>query len=215
MHIALIGATGLVGTALLERLLVDHDVLVLARRPLAVEHPRLREHVAPIADWPAALAGERIDVAISTLGTTSRQASSPEAFEAVDREAVVAFARAARAAGARHVIAVSSVGGNPHSRNFYLRTKGRMERALGALGFERVDILRPGLLRGKRGGDRRWGERIGIVLSPVVNLVVRGRLARYAAIPAATVAKAIAALVANEGKGVHTHENRALRALSR
>lgn len=215
MQIALIGASGLVGAALLERLLVDHDVLVLARRPLGVEHPRLRERIAPIADWPAALDGEALDAAISTLGTTIRQAGSRDAFEAVDLDAVVAFARAARAAGARHVVAVSSVGANPLSRNFYLRTKGRMERALAALGFERVDALRPGLLRGKRAGRARPGERLALLLSPIVGLILRGRLSRYAAIPAATVAKAAAALVTSSGEGTHTHENRALRRLAR
>ena len=34
--------------------------------------------------------------------------------------------------------------------NFYLRTKGETEDGLRALGFERLDILRPGLLTGER-----------------------------------------------------------------
>ena len=87
------------------------------------------------------------------------------------------------------MVTVSSVGADPGSGNFYLRIKGEMESALEALGFERLDILRPGLLRGPRGGDRRPGERIGIALSPLVNLVLRGRLDRFAAIDADVVAR--------------------------
>ena len=94
-----------------------------------------------------------------------RQAGSQAAFRAVDFDMVVAFARAAAAAGARRMVTVSSVGADPGSANFYLRIKGEMEAALEALGFERLDIFQPGLLRGPRGGDRRPGERIAIALA--------------------------------------------------
>jgi uncharacterized protein YbjT (DUF2867 family) len=95
---------------------------------------------------------------------------------------VLAFGRAAKAAGAGHMLTISSVGADAGSSNFYLRVKGEMEEQLAALGFTRLDILRPGLLRGKRGGERRIGERIGILVSPVANLFLRGPLDRYAAI---------------------------------
>ena len=129
---------------------------------------------------------------MSALGTTMRAAGSQAAFRAVDFDMVVDFARAARAGGARRMIVISSVGADAGSRNFYLRTKGEMERALEALDFERLDIVRPGLLRGERGGDRRPGERLGIIVSPLLNLLLRGRLDRYAAIDAQIVAAAVA-----------------------
>ena len=109
---------------------------------------------------------------------------------------------------------VSSVGADPASRNFYLRIKGETDAALAALGFDRVDIFRPGLLRGPRGGDRRLGERIGILLAPAANLVLRGRFARYAAIEAGLVARAIAATLAAPAAGVHRHENPAIHRLA-
>jgi hypothetical protein len=83
-----------------------------------------------------------------------------------------------------------------------------MEKALTDLGFDRLDILRPGLLRGERGVERRPGERLGILLSPFVNLVLRGRLDRYAAIDADLVAKAIAALAGLDERGTYIHHNR-------
>ena len=87
-------------------------------------------------------------------------------------------------------IVVSSVGADSRSSAFYLKVKGEMEEALRSLGFDRLDIVRPGLLRGDRGPERRFGERVGILISPLVNLVLRGRLDRYAAIDADTVAMA-------------------------
>jgi uncharacterized protein YbjT (DUF2867 family) len=174
----------------------------------------LREHVAPPAEWPAIVGSLVPEAAFSALGTTMRQAGSQAAFRAVDLDMVAAFAGAAAAAGARRMVTVSSVGADPGSANFYLRIKGEMESALEGLGFERLDILRPGLLRGPRGGDRRVGERIGIALSPVVNLALRGRLERFAAIDADVVAAAAARALRQGAAGVFRHENRSLHALA-
>ncbi|MCY7279732.1 MAG: hypothetical protein LH610_02335, partial [Sphingomonas bacterium] len=158
--------------------------------------------------------GETIDIAISTLGTTIRQAGSWNAFRAVDVTAVLGFAEAARAAGARQILSVSSVGANASARNKYLAMKGSAEDGLSAIGFDRLDIVRPGLLRGDRAGDRRLGERIGSAISPVANLMLRGPLDRFAAIDADRVAAAMAALVGTEGGGRHVHFNRDLRRLA-
>ncbi len=110
---------------------------------------------------------------------------------------------------------ISSVGADPRSPNFYLRLKGEAEAALAALGFSRLDILQPGLLRGSRSAERRLAERIGIVLSPVANLFLQGPLARYAAIDAEIVAQAAAAAVDMSGAGVHRHENPSIRHLAK
>jgi uncharacterized protein YbjT (DUF2867 family) len=209
VKLALIGATGLIGRQLWPLLESRHDLLVLGRRPSGAA----RERLGTMEEWPRLLGGERVDCALSTLGTTRKQAGSWERFAAVDREAVLAFAGAARAAGARHFLAVSSSGADPASRNGYLRLKGEVEVALGAMGFERVDILRPGLLLGQR-QERRLAEGIGQALSPVLNLLLRGPLDRYAGIDAGLVARAMALLAEQEGPGLFRHGNRQIRALA-
>lgn len=216
MRVAMIGATGLVGALAAGRLLAQGcRVEALLRRPSGVAHPNWGEHVAEPAEWSAIVASLKVEAAVSALGTTMRQAGSKAAFRAVDLDMVAAFARSAAAAGARRMVTVSSVGADPGSANFYLRIKGEMESVLEGIGFERLDILRPGLLRGQRGGERRLGERIGIALSPVVNLVLRGSLNRYAAIDAEVVAAAVAGALGHMERGVHVHENRDIRALAR
>ena len=210
-RIAMIGATGLIGRALAARLVGTHELLLIGRRSAGVGGAE--EKLGAMADWPGLLAGERIDVAISTLGTTIRQAGSWEAFRAVDVDAVLGFAGAAKVAGARQMLSVSSVGAFHGARNRYLAMKGETERGLETLGFERLDIIRPGLLRGDRGGDRRLGERIGSAISPLANLLLRGSLDKFAAIDAEVVAKAMAALVGAAGTGRHVHFNRELKLL--
>jgi uncharacterized protein YbjT (DUF2867 family) len=215
VRVAMIGATGLVGSVAARGLLArGDDVDALLRRPSGHAGPNWREHVAPSEQWPAIMARLEPDAAISALGTTMRQAGSQAAFRAVDLDLVVAFARAAAAAGARRMVTVSSVGADRGSANFYLRIKGEMEAALEGMGFERLDILRPGLLRGPRGGDRRLGERVGIALSPVVNLFLRGKLDRFAAIEADVVAAAAIGALRQAEPGIFRHDNKSLRRLA-
>ncbi len=216
MRVVMIGATGLVGSLAAPAMLAQGwNVDAPLRRPSGLVHPGWREHVAPPAEWPALVASLRPEAAVSALGTTMRQAGSQAAFRAVDLDMVIAFARAAAEAGARHMVTVSSVGADAGSANFYLRIKGEMEAALEGMGFERLDIMRPGLLRGPRGGERRLGERVGIALSPVVNLLLRGRLDRYAAIEADIVARAVPAALRQPEPGVFRHDNRSIRRLAR
>ena len=211
MRVALIGATGLVGSMLVP-LLRGHELLVLTRRPTGFAETR--ELVGPAEEWPAMLAEQRVDAAVSALGTTWRKAGSWDVFEQIDRHHVVAFARAAKDAGAAQIISVSSVGADPGSAVEYLALKGRVEEDLAGIGFPRLDLLRPGLLVGPRGGDRRLKERLGIALSPLTNLFLRGRNDRFAAIKAARVAEAIAALLGASGPGTFIHHNREIRRLA-
>lgn len=207
------GATGLIGSLAVDRLLNEgHAVIALTRTMPRQRHPRLRALVRPPERWPEA--EPAADVALCALGTTMRAAGSEAAFRTVDFDLVMTFARLAKQRGVRHMIVVSSVGADAESRNFYLALKGEMEAAMAALGFARLDILRPGLLVGPRGGERRAAERIGIALSPLTNLLMRGRFDRFAAIRASTIAGAIAALVDRPEPGVHRHDNRSIRALA-
>jgi uncharacterized protein YbjT (DUF2867 family) len=212
MRVVLVGGSGLIGAALAPLLAADgHEVHRLQRRPSGGPGT---EHVAEPRDWPALAAELRPEAAISTLGTTMRKAGSGAGFRAVDFDMVLAFAASARAAGARQMGTVSSVGADFKSRAFYLRTKAEMEQALADLNFERLDIFRPGLLRGERGNDRRFGERFAIAVSPIVNLVLRGPLDRFAAIDATDVARAITATLASTEKGTHIHHNREIHRLA-
>ncbi|HEV7233338.1 MAG TPA: NAD-dependent dehydratase, partial [Sphingorhabdus sp.] len=92
--------------------------------------------------------------------------------------------------------------------------KGETDKALAALDFARVDILRPGLLVGQRGGERRFGERIGILVSPFTDLFMLGSMAKYRSTPAAKVARAIAQLATTGGEGRFVHENDSIDVLA-
>lgn len=221
LRVLFAGASGLVGAQAVRRLLARADIEVHApvRRALASRHAQLHEY--PLGDADAAAlaglasawsrSGTAFDVYACALGTTLRKAGSQAAFVAVDRDLVRGLAGIARDLRARQAIVVSSVGADPRSANFYLRVKGEMESAIRTLGFERVDILRPGLLLGSR-EESRSGEHLAQRLAPLYNPFLRGPLRRYAAIDAGRVAAAMASLVGVAGPGLHRWENAAIEA---
>ena len=211
--VLMIGGTGMVGQAVVANS-GEHRIALLGRRMPDTPVPGFPGIAAPPENWPEVVAMNRPATLISCLGTTIRQAGSQAAFRAVDHDLVIAAARAAKDAGARHMILVSSVGASPRSRNFYLRTKGEIESELRALGFGRLDILRPGLLMGERPGPRRLGEGLAMVAAPLTDALLHGSLRRYRSIPGETVAQAIVGLIGNDAPGVHIHENDAIRALA-
>lgn len=214
-QVVIAGASGLIGQQAAEFLAADGiKVNALLRRQSDELSPNVTQHVAPSEDWASIIAGLSLDVAISCLGTTMRTAGSRDAFRAVDHDLVLAFAKAARDSGARHMISVSSVGAMPASSSFYLRTKAEVEHELQTLKFGRLDIIRPGLLTGGTRSDSRPGESVAIMLSPLTDLLMLGSLSRYRSTSSAKVARAIAALVAGTGQGRFIHENDEINALA-
>lgn len=210
--ILLIGATGLVGRMVAEE--ADDLPLTLLVRRAADPLPGQRVAVADPADWPRLIAMERPATLISCLGTTIGAAGSQAAFRAVDHDLLLAAARAAKDAGTAHMIAVSSVGASARSGNFYLRTKGEAEDGLRALGFDRLDLLRPGLLMGDRAGPKRAGEGLAMLAAPLTDALLHGSLRRYRSIPAESVARAIVAATRLRTPGAFVHENDAIRRLA-
>lgn len=187
------GASGLVGGHLLRELLAaaEYDrVVSVGRRRLDLTHPKLTQVVAEFSALDEVAGELRADDAFCCLGTTRRQAGSRAAFRAVDHGAVLAFAWAAQRAGVRRFFTVSSLGADPGSRIFYSRVKGETEEALQVLRFATLALLRPSLLLGDRPRPR-LGERLYGALLWLAEPVLLGRWARYRAIEAATVARAM------------------------
>lgn len=210
-RIVLAGATGLVGRALLGRLLDDPTVAfvhTLGRRAPAVRHPRLVSHQVDFSNLPAL---PPLDEAYLALGTTIKVAGSQAAFRAIDFDASLAVATAARRAGARRLGLVSAMGADARSRVFYSRVKGELEQAVAALGFEGVVIARPSLLLGDRealGQPPRPLERLGLWADRWIGPILP---ANYRGIRADDVARALALRVP-ASKGLEVMPSGRLRA---
>ena len=212
-RIALVGATGLIGSRLIEYGVgrSDFRIIGIARRETPLpKGARMELLVADPANWGDAIAAASADVLVCALGTTWRSAGKDEAaFRAVDQHLVLACAKAAKAAGIRQMIVISSVGAGSGGKSFYLRVKGEVEQALGKAGIPRLDILRPGLLRGPR-TEFRAAERLGMIASPFADLLLHGEFRKYRSIKADTVARAIIGLTREKAAGRFVFEHDAI-----
>lgn len=211
LRVALVGATGLIGGAVMRLAVGREDLrlVAVARReaPLPAG-ARMEMFVADPEKWGEVFEAIRPTAVICALGTTWKKSGRDEAtFRAVDHDLVLATARAAREQGAERFVAISSAGADAQSKNRYLRTKGEVERELGKLRFKRLDVLRPGLIKGRRQGDQRTAERVGIMLSPFTDLAMQGKYRSFRSIRAELVAKAAVGLAMRKAAGRFVHDN--------
>ncbi|HEU4471626.1 MAG TPA: NAD(P)H-binding protein [Flavisolibacter sp.] len=200
-----IGATGLVGSALLRQLLNDDRfgvVRIFVRRPSGIVHAKLEEHLIDFdqpSGWEHLVTG---DVLFSALGTTLKQAGSKAAQYKIDHSYQLAFAGAASRNGVPVYVLVSSAMANEGSAIFYTRMKGELERDVKKLPFRAIYILQPGMLSGDR-KEQRMGEQIG---TKVIRLLNRFGIAKsQQPVPAYVVAQAMIRLSQKDGLGIETH----------
>lgn len=218
VRIALVGATGLIGQALIRAAVGRSDIRLVAIARREVPLPpgaRMEVLVAEPEGWGDAIAAANADAVVCALGTTIRRVGGDQqAFRAVDHDLVLAVARAAKTAGVRQFIVVSSVGASLATKNFYLRIKGEVEQALAKLGLTRLDIMRPGLLRGQR-GERRPAEKFAMFAAPLADLVLHGSYRKYRSVRDSVVARALIGLAKEKPAGRFVHEYDAIQRAAR
>lgn len=210
IRIALVGATGLIGRCVIETCQGRGDVRLvgISRREVALpEGARMEMIVADPEGWGEVIAAIKPHALISALGTTMKQVDGDqEAFRQVDQHLVLNTAKAAHAAGVGQMVSISSVGADAHSKNFYLSVKGEVDEQLSKIGFKRLDILRPGLLRGKREDDTRFAEGLAQLISPFIDPFLRGKWRAYHSISGEAVAQGALALAMRKAPGRFTHD---------
>lgn len=212
-RICLVGATGMVGMEMIEQAISRDDIRIVgvSRREVALPPgARMEMLLTDPANWGDAIAASGAKVLVCALGTTRAKAGGDEAaFRAVDYDLVLQCAKAAKAAGLDHMVLVSSAGADIASNNLYLRTKGEIEDALAKLHFRRLDILRPGLIRGPR-QERRPLEKFAMAASPLADLFLQGGARKFRSIPVATLVHAVFALSKEKPGGRFVHEHDAM-----
>lgn len=219
VRIALVGATGLVGRRVIELASAGDEVRIvgIARREVPLPPgARMEMFVAEPAKWGEVLDAVRPRALICALGTTWKKAGRDEAaFRAVDFDLVLATAETAKRAGVPNMVVVSAAGADARSKSLYMRVKGETEEALSRVGFKRLDILHPGLLRGTRTDDLRFAERAAIIAAPLIDPLLSGKWEQYRSIDAGLVAEAALGLALRRAGGRFTHDNEAMRRAAR
>ncbi len=211
-----LGATGLVGSALLHQLLNHPEytiVRALVRKPTGISHSKLEEHVIDFKNFQDYTPLFEADEVFCCLGTTMKQAGSKQAFYFVDHDLPVQAAKMAQLF-AKKFFLVSSIGANAWSLNYYLKVKGETERDILQTTLESIYIVRPSMLLGNR-KEHRTGEEIGKSLLKIFKPLMIGGLKKYRSIEAGTVARAMILLAERNEKGKFIFESQDLENLVR
>jgi uncharacterized protein YbjT (DUF2867 family) len=214
--VALIGATGLIGSHLLKCLLNDDDfktIRLLVRRPIEIKDPKVNVIVIDFADGAAFQAGiASCDAVFCTIGTTKKKVGGDmAAYRKVDYDIAVNAAMFCAETGCRQFLMVSSVGANSKGGNFYIRLKGEVEDKVQSIAIPSVSIFRPSMLLGKR-AESRPAEAIAQIMSKSLSFLFPSK---YKPLPAEDVAKAMVAASKQDKPGFRIYHYSEMNALQR
>ncbi len=187
-----VGATGLVGSALVKLLCESEQyvaVNVISRRPLDFTHKKL---VVTLREFDE-IAEQDIEFAHEVyccLGTTIKKAGSRPTFEKVDFEYPMTIAALAKNRGIGHFIVISAMGADEKAFAYYSRVKGKLESELIKIDFPQLSIVRPSLIVGER-KEFRLGETVGAKVLAIMNPLLVGPMKKIRSIPAEQIAIAM------------------------
>ena len=208
MRAIIAGASVLTGQALLQLLLDQPRYAHVATLERRASKPRHAKHQPVQVNFDRLATLPRCDDAYCCLGTTIKQAGSKDAFREVDFDYVLAFAKAARAAGAKQFLVMSALGANTSASVYYSRVKGEMENAVTKIGFVAVHIFRPSLLVADTNHTRdksRPIEMVSIAALKVISPLLLGSMRKYRPIGVSIVARAMFAAANSGASGVNTY----------
>jgi uncharacterized protein YbjT (DUF2867 family) len=158
----IIGATGLTGNILLNKLLADSTferIKLFSRSPVQIDNPKIEEHLIDmfaLDDHSEDFTG---DVVFCCIGTTNAKTPDKNMYLKIDYGIPVAASELCKKNGISTFIVVSAMGADPKSKVFYNKTKGEMEQDVLQYKIENTYILQPSLIGGNR-TEIRAGERI-------------------------------------------------------
>ena len=175
-QVTLFGATGLIGSYLLEFLLKDsetHLINVVGRNPFHLQHDKINNIVIDFQDLSSisdSITGS--EVVFVSIGTTmSKVNRDKQKYKSVDFDIIFNVANACKQKNISQLIYVSSLGANSNSSNFYLRLKGEIEEAVAELNLTSTSVFRPSVLLGKR-NESRPGEKLLQFAMPLLDFMI-------------------------------------------
>jgi len=206
--VTLLGATGLIGSNLLDILLNDDkygQVNVVGRRSVGRSHPKLLEKIMDFSDLkemdPYIIGSETVFCAVGT--TNKKVGGDKHEYQKVDYDIPVHAAKVAADGGVYGFVMVSSIGANPdNNNNYYLKLKGVVEEAVSKSLIPQLIVVRPSLLIGKR-KEKRIAESIAQFVMPAVSWVLPSSMNKYKSIKAAEVASAMVKAAQTLPRGIH------------
>lgn len=206
----IIGATGLIGSYLLQQLIEDGSfniIRLLVRRPFKNENSKVEVKLIDFYDNESFKLGiDGSDAVFCAVGTTQKKVKGDkEAYRKIDHDIPVNAARFCKETGCGDFVFVSSIGADAKSKNFYLQLKGEVEDEIKKMNLESVSVFRPSILLGDR-KESRAGERIGQMAMQTFSFILINNLRKYKPIHAKEVAAAMIYAAKQHKRGFSIYE---------
>ncbi len=141
------------------------------------------------------------------IGSSLKKAGSKEKFIEVELDLVVNLAEFCFTCGCESFNIISSVNADSGSKIFYAKVKGDLEKKLLAIGFKKLNIVRPSLLDGKR-EEFRLLEKLGLIVFKPVGFLFVGPFLQFKPIDVMLVAKCMLHLALFGENKVNILENK-------
>ena len=207
----IIGATGAVGREISNEILSGEyydRIYILGRSSISKlpDEERLTKIIIDFEniDFDMDIL-ENADV-FASLGTTLKIAGSKENQRKIDVDYTVNFAKLCEGK-IRSFNVVSGIGANSKSKSFYTSLKGELEDKLKEMNIGVLRIFRPSLLISKR-EDKRILEEVFFKISPILKVLLKGKLKKYSPIEASLLGKEIVRFATeNKGEGTYTYND--------
>ena len=196
----ILGATGLTGGLVLEKLLKDRrydSVKLFSRSTAGINHPKIEEHLIDLFELEKYAESFTADEVYCNIGTTKSKTPNEEVYRKIDYGIPVAAAKLAKKNNIEKFLVISALGADADSKMFYNKTKGEMERDVLKAEVPETYIFQPSLIAGDR-KEKRTFEALGKHVMKFLNYLMIGPLKKYQSIHPETIAKAMI-IVANEG----------------
>lgn len=189
----ILGATGLTGGILLEKLLEDDTydkIKLFSRSSVGINSPKIEEFIIDMFQLETHSETFKADVVFCCIGTTKSKTPNKDTYKKIDYGIPVAAAKLAKQNDIKTFIVISALGASENSNVFYNKTKGEMQRDVLLQKIKNTYILQPSLIVGDR-NESRFGENLAEVFMKVFGFLIP---AKYKMIEAETIAEAMRVL---------------------
>ena len=187
----LFGASGLVGSHLLNQLIKDTNyskIKLFVRSVTEIIDPKVEIIKIDFNNLQNHKEDVKGDDCFFCIGTTKKNSSDKDEYRRVELDIPKEIAKIAKLNLVNSFIFVSAIYANPNSSGDYVRFKGLVEEELKRLNFPKLALMRPSFLMGDR-KEKRVGEKIGIFVFKLLSPLLLGPLKKMKPIHSETVAK--------------------------
>ena len=209
--ILIVGASGLVGSEILENLkTTSNELILLSRKKLLCEISvnQIVNDFEDIDSLDTNLNVDEIYIAIGHKLSLSEliyiKKNNRKNFVNVDFNYIKKVAEFAINCGANSIGLISAIGANTKSFNTYLKVKGDVENEIKLMGYEKIIIAHPSHLLGERPNEEiPTNVKVFEKITNFFGFLMIGPLQKFKNIDAKKVAKGIISKMGSVEDGIH------------